>query len=130
MRVGFALSPFFAAAALAACGGDDVVLPECLLDQAEFRDIEVSADEVPRFSWCGAPANNLLVRRGVQNLWRIECDEDEAAPLCLDPTVTYGDSVAGTVTTVAALPLGTGALEVCLGGTEGRPPTLCQSFTR
>jgi hypothetical protein len=118
------------AATLAACGGGgDSTGNECFLDEGRFRDLSATPGTAPRFSWCGAPAKSLLVRRPAgANVWAIECGD--SPPLCIDPVVAYGDTVTGTTVPTPAQPLQAGeTYEFCLSGLDDRPPTVCQSFT-
>ncbi len=130
MRTALFCLALFGGAALGACNSDDSTGNECFLDESQFRDIEVGAGLTPRFTWCGAPAMNLNVRRtGGPSSWMVECTDD-VLPLCIGPPIFYGDSVEMTDVLIAPVALQAGqGYELCLSGVAGRPATLCQAFT-
>jgi hypothetical protein len=131
MRIALICLGLFGGFALAACGGGDGGTGnECFLDEGQFRDIEVGAGLTPRFTWCGAPAMNLNVRRsGGASSWNVEC-ADDVLPLCIDPPIVYGDTVEMTDVLTEPVPLVAGqAYELCLAGVDGRPATVCEPFT-
>jgi hypothetical protein len=132
MRIAlFCLTLLAGAAALAACGGGgDSTGNQCFLDEGRFRDLAAGSGTTPRFTWCGAPAKTLNVRLGGggSSAWTVDCQGNP--PLCIDPPVTYADTVSGTTVLTGPLPLQTGTgYELCLSGSNGRPATVCQPFT-
>jgi len=115
----------------AACGGgDDDGTGLCFLDRGRFEDIEIGPGTAPLFTWCGAPAKTLQVRTpgGASTLWTIDCQG--SPPLCIDPPVTYADTVEATTVLAGPQPLvAATAYELCLAGVEGFPQTVCAAFT-
>ena len=122
------------ALSLAACGGGDDPLGLCFLDEQRQRDLRIEAGAQPRFSWCGAPAQTLVLRSaggGGAVFWRLECVYPER---CNFPTVTYGQEPSVTppqAATAGPLDLVTGTTyEVCVSQAVPVEATLCAAFTQ
>lgn len=118
-----------AASVLSCSGGDGPSGADCFIDEGIFRDLQAGSGTTPVLTWCGAPARTLQVQRASTSadVWRVDCTVES---LCIDPRVTYGDSIPNTVIAVSPQPLQAGqAYQFCLAGVDERPPTICVQFT-
>ena len=130
----FLTAGLIAGAALAACTSDgDDGLGFCFLDEQRQRDLEVQSGAEPRFTWCGAPAQSVVVRaaQGQAVFWRLDCVDPVR---CIFPPTTYGQEpteVPPQEVTVGPLDLVAGtSYEVCVSQTVPVEATLCAPFTQ